>query len=61
MKTLCLTWEPATDRLSIKVLNWRSEAPVTHSIILSEVAKMFDPYGLVGPVIVMGKLFLQAL
>lgn len=59
VKTLGLTWEPATDTLRIKVPDWRPEALVTHRIVLSEIAKLFDPYGLVGPVIVLGKLPLE--
>ncbi|XP_062703843.1 uncharacterized protein LOC134286271 [Aedes albopictus] len=61
VKTLGLTWEPATDTLRIKVPSWKPEGPVTHRIVLSEIARLFDPYGLVGPVIVQGKLFLQEL
>ncbi|XP_062556775.1 uncharacterized protein LOC134221602 [Armigeres subalbatus] len=61
VKTLGLTWEPATDTLWIKVPDWRPGGPITHRVVLSEIARLFDPYGLVGPVVVLGKLFLQEL
>ncbi|XP_065091295.1 uncharacterized protein LOC135712267 [Ochlerotatus camptorhynchus] len=59
VKTLGLTWAPATDTLWIKVPDWRPGGPITHRVVLSEIARLFDPYGLVGPVVVQGKLFLQ--
>ncbi|XP_062541892.1 uncharacterized protein LOC134209885 [Armigeres subalbatus] len=61
VKTLGLTWEPAADKFWIKVPYWKPEGHVTHRIVLSEIARLFDPYGLVGPVIVQGKIFLQDL
>ncbi|XP_065081373.1 uncharacterized protein LOC135703945 [Ochlerotatus camptorhynchus] len=61
VKTLGLTWKTATDTLWIKVPDWRPGGPITHRVVLSEIARLFDPYGLVGPVVVQGKLFLQEL
>ncbi|XP_062537651.1 uncharacterized protein LOC134205970 [Armigeres subalbatus] len=61
VKTLGITWEPATDTLWIKVPDLRPSGPITHRVVLSEIARLFDPYGLVGPVVVQGKIFLQEL
>ncbi|XP_062710660.1 uncharacterized protein LOC134288796 [Aedes albopictus] len=61
VNTLGLTWEPATDLYWFKTPRWSPKLPVTQRIVLSDSARLFDPYGLVGPVIVQAKIFLQEL
>ncbi|XP_043263018.1 uncharacterized protein LOC122403528 [Colletes gigas] len=59
-KTLGLLWEPCTDELRVSV----ESQPVlrtTKRTILSEVSKIFDPLGLVAPVIIQAKLIIQSL
>ncbi|XP_062538160.1 uncharacterized protein LOC134206455 [Armigeres subalbatus] len=40
---------------------WKQSLPITQRIVLSDSARLFDPYGLAGPVIVQAKMFLQEL
>ncbi|XP_062713979.1 uncharacterized protein LOC134290792 [Aedes albopictus] len=62
IKSLGLHWEPATDQLRYKIdLPTTDENPLTKRIALSQIARLFDPLGLVGPVITSAKLFMQAL
>ncbi|XP_036345870.1 uncharacterized protein LOC118755131, partial [Rhagoletis pomonella] len=56
---LGLRWDAVTDQLFFQVdLDQSSEAP-TKRRVLSEVARLFDPAGLLSPVVVTGKLFIQ--
>lgn len=63
LKTLGLRWEPATDHLRyvINLPDASSEEPLTKRIALSHIARLFDPLGLLGPVVTLAKLFMQAL
>ncbi|XP_062711451.1 uncharacterized protein LOC134289531 [Aedes albopictus] len=61
VSTLGLIWEPTSDMMSFKV-HLPLPAPVlTRRKIMSYIAQIFDPLGLVGPVIVVAKLFMQRL
>lgn len=58
-KILGLIWNPVVDVLSFKVqLETRV---ITKRSILSEIARLFDPLGLICPVIFMGKWLIQHL
>lgn len=58
-KILGLRWLKPTDELTIFVRpNELSSAP-TKREILSEIARLYDPNGLIGPVIVLGKILMQ--
>ena len=59
-KTLGLIWNPAKDELKYSVTE-TSQQRVTKRTILSTIAKIFDPLGLVGPVIIRAKIILQRL
>ncbi|XP_058828570.1 uncharacterized protein LOC131688381 [Topomyia yanbarensis] len=61
VKTLGLAWEPCTDCFRFEVPRWNTSAIVTKRVILSDASKLFDPLGLVGPVIVQAKIFIQTL
>ncbi|XP_062704143.1 uncharacterized protein LOC134286534 [Aedes albopictus] len=61
VKTLGLIWEPAADIFRFAVPQLESDAPITKRTVLSESAKIFDPLGLIGPVVVQAKIFLQTL
>ncbi|XP_055622043.1 uncharacterized protein LOC129773533 [Toxorhynchites rutilus septentrionalis] len=61
IKTLGLIWSPNTDMFKFTVPQWHSSSEITKRIILSDFAKLFDPLGLVGPVTVQAKVFLQEL
>lgn len=58
-KILGLRWLKLSDELTIFVRHNESPAPPTKRGILSEIARLYDPNGLVGPVIVSGKLLMQ--
>ncbi|XP_055634221.1 uncharacterized protein LOC129774500 [Toxorhynchites rutilus septentrionalis] len=63
LKTLGLHWEPLTDRLRYKVQlpEEHNDEPPTKRTALSYIARLFDPLGLVGPVVTTAKLFMQSL
>ncbi|XP_017791904.1 PREDICTED: uncharacterized protein LOC108573925 [Habropoda laboriosa] len=59
-KTLGLKWSPAEDQLSYNVrpsVNKR----YTKRTVLSEIAEIYDPLGLIGPIIIRAKLMMQDL
>lgn len=60
IKTLGLIWLPKDDHLCVKV----KEGPInvaTKRTVVSDLAKLFDPLGLLAPVIVKAKIFIQHL
>ncbi|XP_037825830.1 uncharacterized protein LOC119613837 [Lucilia sericata] len=60
VKTLGIVWNPKTDRFSLKCkLEFHNK--ISKRTILSEVAKLFDPLGLIGSVTVTTKMLLQDL
>ncbi|XP_029054961.2 uncharacterized protein LOC114882244 [Osmia bicornis bicornis] len=59
-KTLGLLWAPTTDELGFTIMPTTSRR-VTKRSILSDIAQIFDPLGLIGPVVVTAKLILQRL
>ncbi|XP_058840968.1 uncharacterized protein LOC131696445 [Topomyia yanbarensis] len=63
IKTLGLHWEPSTDQLRYKIQlpQPTTDAPLTKRIALSYIARLFDPLGLVGPVVTTAKMFMQTL
>ncbi|XP_055604362.1 uncharacterized protein LOC129752613 [Uranotaenia lowii] len=63
IKTLGLHWETNTDRLKYVILDSQTEitSTITKRTTLSCIAKLFDPLGLLGPVVVTAKFFMQAL
>ncbi|XP_058817082.1 uncharacterized protein LOC131680381 [Topomyia yanbarensis] len=61
IKTLGLVWEPSTDSFRFTTPTWNSAAVITKRIVLSDVSRLFDPLGLVGPVIIQAKIFIQEL
>ncbi|XP_065088020.1 uncharacterized protein LOC135709555 [Ochlerotatus camptorhynchus] len=63
IKTLGLHWEPCSDQLKYIVPEAAVDADtiITKRSSLSCIAKLFDPLGLVGPVVVVAKVFMQSL
>ncbi|XP_055588800.1 uncharacterized protein LOC129741119 [Uranotaenia lowii] len=61
VKTLGLVWKPATDCFVYDCPVWSDKAKITKRVVLAETARLFDPIGLVGPVVVIAKIFLQDL
>jgi hypothetical protein len=60
-KTLGLQWKATQDTLGYSLKQEANVHKVTKRTILSGVAQLFDPLGLLGPVIVQAKLILQEL
>ncbi|XP_062553177.1 uncharacterized protein LOC134218260 [Armigeres subalbatus] len=61
VSTLGLVWEPRTDALRFKVQLPPPAIVLTKRKVMSYIAQIFDPLGLVGPTIVVAKLFMQRL
>jgi hypothetical protein len=59
-KTLGVLWNPVKDCFSFKVRVIRQKS-YSKRCVLSTIAKIFDPLGLLGPVIAKAKIFLQSL
>lgn len=56
---LGMKWKPGLDELSIRIDTLPSEEINTKRQIISEIAKLYDPAGIVGPVIVLAKRIIQ--
>ncbi|XP_055605576.1 uncharacterized protein LOC129753754 [Uranotaenia lowii] len=61
VKTLGLMWRPSTDSFLFQCPVWDSQPTITKRIVLADTARLFDPLGLVGPVVILAKIFLQDL
>ncbi|XP_055612527.1 uncharacterized protein LOC129759139 [Uranotaenia lowii] len=61
IKTLGLIWDTQSDCFHFSVPQWNASPEINKRLILSDFARLFDPLGLVGPVIVQAKIFLQGL
>ncbi|XP_008190207.1 uncharacterized protein LOC103312011 [Acyrthosiphon pisum] len=59
--TLGLLWQPASDNFLFLVEQWCPVARMTKRSLLSDISKVFDPIGLLSPVLIRGKMFLQQL
>lgn len=60
IKTLGILWQPSTDVFTFSI-NLSDLTIVTKRSIFSQIARIFDPLGLLAPVVVIGKLLIQSL
>ncbi|GFR10925.1 uncharacterized protein TNCT_469241 [Trichonephila clavata] len=63
-KFLGLLWKPHPDSFAFKISPMISNCDsliVTKKSVISTIARIFDPLGLIGPVIIRDKIFLQSL
>ncbi|XP_050063272.1 uncharacterized protein LOC114130946 [Aphis gossypii] len=60
-KILGLHWKSDDDMLFYTVQQVEVNAPITKRKILSEIATIFDPLGLLGPIIIIAKIIMQSL
>ncbi|GBM45351.1 hypothetical protein AVEN_172970-1 [Araneus ventricosus] len=60
IKTLGIAWKARTDCFTFKVKVEQNAHPIKRSV-LSIIARLFDPLGLLGPVITKAKIFMQQL
>ena len=58
VKALGMLWAPALDCFSFKVSIDKKE---TYTKLTTQIARLFDPLDLIGPVIMKAKIFLQKL
>lgn len=58
LKTLGIVWNSRHDKLTYMVKS-ENKDKITKRLILSEIAKIFDPLGLIGPVILYAKVMMQ--
>ncbi|XP_065094787.1 uncharacterized protein LOC135715438 [Ochlerotatus camptorhynchus] len=61
VKTLGITWEPKADQLRFLYNVGEEEGEWTRRRILSAIAKLFDPLGLISPLVVTAKIIMQEL
>ncbi|XP_055522990.1 uncharacterized protein LOC129717170 [Wyeomyia smithii] len=63
VKTLGLTWMPVPDTLkfSFSIPTLKDKLPLTKRYVLSVIATLFDPLGLLGATITSAKIFMQRL
>lgn len=60
-KTLGIAWQPSIDSFLFKSNQKVENTCWTKRTVLSEIAKMFDPLGLISPVIIKAKIIMQDL
>ena len=62
VKTLGLIWNPDADCFQFTVSpSTATSSIITKRTVLSDISKLFDPLGLLGPIIVKAKMFIQQL
>ncbi|XP_017793555.1 PREDICTED: uncharacterized protein LOC108575302 [Habropoda laboriosa] len=59
VKTLGVYWDSAADTINYSITITTSMSQITKRVISSEIAKIYDPLGLLGPVIIVAKILLQ--
>lgn len=62
-KVLGVVWDPESDDLKYKVkrVDTRGKDVITKRMVLSELAKVFDPIGFTGALLIRGKILMQKL
>ncbi|XP_055623670.1 uncharacterized protein LOC129767077 [Toxorhynchites rutilus septentrionalis] len=61
IKTLGIVWEPATDMFRFDIQPIQINDFITKRSILSCIAKLYDPLGLISPIVIRAKVLLQHL
>lgn len=61
ISTLGLKWDPVNDKLMFITQDFHNSHPTTKRGVLSCVAKIYDPLGVLAPVITTAKIYLQHL
>ncbi|GBM81611.1 hypothetical protein AVEN_82341-1 [Araneus ventricosus] len=60
VKALGMLWKPQPDQLTFKV-SVKKKDSLTKREVLSQIARLYDPLGIIGPVIAKAKVFMQSL
>lgn len=61
IRLLGILWDKDADAFRFSHHSFETPDIVTKQVILSEISKLFDPLGLLGPIIVVAKIILQDL
>ncbi|XP_008189612.1 uncharacterized protein LOC103311696 [Acyrthosiphon pisum] len=61
VKSLGLCWQPALDQFKFNISIPLDRATLAKRKLLSELNRVFDPLGFLGPMLIKGKIFLQHL
>lgn len=61
LKTLGLQWNSHNDVLQYSILTHITTSRITKRTILSSISQIFDPLGLIGPVVILAKILMQRL
>ena len=61
VKALGMFWQPTTDKFLFQIEKTVENRLLCKRQVLSELASLFDPLGLLGPTIVKAKIFMQQL
>lgn len=58
-RILGIRWNPSMDVFRFSIKLQKSSHTITKCTVLSEIARLFDPLGLIGPVIIIPKMIMQ--
>jgi len=58
---LGLTWQPETDCFRFAIKPWHLPQNMTKRILLSDINSVYDPLGLIAPLLIKGKIFIRQL
>ncbi len=61
VNTLGLSWQPSTDTFHFSLGTWNPPTHMTKRSLLSDINRIFDLIGLITPILIKGKIFLQQL
>ncbi|XP_053698861.1 uncharacterized protein LOC128745814 [Sabethes cyaneus] len=61
VKALGISWEPESDKLLLDFKIRQRNGTATKRSILSELSQIFDPLGLISPILIKGKMLMQKL
>ncbi|CAI6342683.1 unnamed protein product [Macrosiphum euphorbiae] len=61
VSALGLQWQPSTDSFKFVMKPWTPPKRMTKRSLLSDINSIYDPIGLITPVLIKGKIFLQQL
>jgi len=61
VSTLGLMWQPTADSFRFNLKNWSPPSSMTKRSLLSDINSVYDPIGLISPVLIKGKIFIQQL
>lgn len=61
VKALGLIWVPQADMFMFKIPEFLDTTAITKRVVVSEMARLFDPIGFLGPIVLNAKIFVQTL